>query len=76
MLFNELKRNTLQRPQFFGNRFTFVVEVVLGELCGSIDEVAEVGEELRVVLEHEVLPLEGGVLVLRPSVHQIKSATE
>ena len=49
------------------------VKVVFCELGSSVDEVAEVGEELGVVLQHEVLPFEGGVLVLRPGVHQIES---
>ena len=51
---------------------TTIVEIVLGELGGPVDKVAEVGQQLRVGLQHQVLPLEVGVLALRTGVHQVE----
>ena len=52
--------------------FTCVIKVVLSEFSCSVHKVSKVGQQLRVVLQHEILPLEGGVLVLRSGIHQIE----
>ena len=51
---------------------TCVIKVVLGEFSCSVYKIAKVGQQLRVVLQHEILPLEGRILVLRSGIHQIE----
>ena len=51
---------------------TCVIKVVLGEFSCSVHKIAKVGQQLRVVLQHEILPLEGRILVLRSGIHQIE----
>jgi hypothetical protein len=48
------------------------VKVVFGKLGGPVDKVAQVGQQFRVGFQHEVFPLEVGVLALWPRIHQVK----
>ena len=38
---------------------TLVAEVVFGEFSRSVNKIAKIGEQLRVVFQHEILPFEG-----------------
>ena len=48
-------------------------KVVFGKHEDSVDKVSQVVEELRIVLQDKVGPIEGAVLCLRPHVEQVES---
>ena len=47
-------------------------ELTFAKLESSVDEIAQVGQQLGVVLQCQVVPLEGRVRILRSGVDQVK----